>query len=238
MSFLHVAEHAAREAGNLIRGARTLEVHHKGRVDLVTQVDLECEQRIREILHAETPDIPVLAEEQGGAIGVDTRWLVDPLDGTTNFVHGFPFYAVSIALEIEGRLEASCIYDPVRQKCYTAERGGGAFCDGAPIRVSETPTLEQSLVLTGFAYDRRERADWYLGFVKRFLETAQGLRRAGAAAMDLVTLASGRGDGYWEFGLNSWDVAAGALLVQEAGGCVTDVELGPLNLDEPRVLAT
>lgn len=233
-----VAERAARAAGAIIRDRRADQVRHKGAVDLVTEVDLAAEEAIRAILEQDTPGVPVLAEEGGGARDARTRWIVDPLDGTTNFVHGFPSYAVSIALELDGVLSAGCVLDAVHGEAYVAALGLGATCEGRPLRVSRATTLDESLLATGFAYDRRQRADFYLRFVKAFLERAQGLRRAGSAAMDLCHVAAGRLDGYWEFGLSPWDVAAGALLVQEAGGRVTDVALGPLTLGAPRILAT
>ncbi|MFT4977179.1 MAG: myo-inositol-1(or 4)-monophosphatase [Myxococcota bacterium] len=240
-----IAAEAAHAAGRIIAeaigsgvGPPMLPAHKKGVVDLVTRVDLASEEVIREVLGRLSPGVPILGEEGGGARGVSTRWLVDPLDGTTNFVHGFPAYAVSIGLQVDGRLEAGCVYDPLRRQTYTAERGRGAFCDGERLRVSERGELGESLLLTGFAYDRRERAAFYLRFVKLFLERSRGLRRAGAAALDLAHVACGRADGFWEFGLSAWDVAAGALLVEEAGGRVTDMSLLPLDLDAPRLLAT
>jgi myo-inositol-1(or 4)-monophosphatase len=232
-----LAERAARAAGALVRERGQFTVRHKGRVDLVTEVDLAAEAIIREILEAGSPGIPILGEEGGGATEATTRWIVDPLDGTTNFVHDFPFYCVSIALQ-DGDLQVAAIYDVPRDVCYTAERGKGAQVEGSPIRVSETASLSQALVASGFAYDRRERADFYLRFLKVILEQAQGFRRAGAAALDLALLASGRLDGIYEFGLSTWDVAAGALLVEEAGGKVTDMRGLPLDLNAPQVLAT
>jgi myo-inositol-1(or 4)-monophosphatase len=232
---LPLAIEAAQAAGVLLRDRSGLRVRHKGAVDLVTQVDLACEQAIREVL--QRSGIEILAEEGGGSRGL-TRWIVDPLDGTTNFVHGFPSYCCSIALQAEGRLQVGVIYDPVHDRMFTAEAGSGAFCNGERLRVSDRDDLGQSLVASGFAYDRRERAADYLRFVKVFLEHAQGFRRAGAAAMDLAMVATGQLDGFWEFGLNAWDVAAGALLVQEAGGRVTDIEGGQLDIDSPRLLAS
>ncbi|MCP4808243.1 MAG: inositol monophosphatase [Proteobacteria bacterium] len=230
-----LAKEAALAAGELLHDPPRLDVRHKGAVDLVTQIDLACEDAIRAVLSRSGIDI--LGEEGGGSRGL-TRWIVDPLDGTTNFVHGFPSYCVSIALLVDGVLEVGVIYDPVHRRLFEATKGGGARCNGDAIRVSERDQLSQSLVASGFAYDRRERADDYLRFVKVFLERAQGFRRAGAAAMDLAMVATGQLDGFWEFGLNAWDVAAGALLVQEAGGSVTDMEGGALDLDRPRLLAT
>ena len=235
-----VAEAAARAGGAVVRAALDgpAQVRNKGAVDLVTEVDLASEAAILRLLQDRMPGVPVLAEEGGGASTGATRWVVDPLDGTTNFVHGFPSFGVSVALQHEGQVVAGCVYDPVRDQAYSAGRGLGATCEGRPLRVSATHSLDRALLLTGFAYDRRERADFYLRFVKAFLEQSQGLRRAGSAAIDLCHVAAGRADGFWEFGLNVWDVAAGVLLVEEAGGQVTDMLGGPLDLDKPRLLAT
>lgn len=232
---IELATEAARAACRILAERPALDVRHKGAVDLVTQVDLACEEAVRAVLEASGIDI--LGEEGGGSRG-QTRWIVDPLDGTTNFVHGYPSYCVSIALQDAGDLVVGVIGDPVHDRMFTATRGGGAFCNGERIRVSERDDLGQSLVASGFAYDRRERAEDYLRFVKAFLEQARGFRRAGAAAMDLAMVATGQLDGYWEFGLNAWDVAAGVLLVREAGGRVSDMHGGELDLDAPRILAT
>ena len=240
MRSVDVACAAARAAAEIIRDGRdsALDVRHKGAIDMVTQIDLAAEDAIRTVLSQHTPDVPILAEEGGGAWQAQTRWIVDPLDGTTNYVHGYPSYAVSIALQVDGVLEAGCVFDAVNGTPYTAIRGQGAFCAADRISVSDTSALEQSLLVTGFPYDRREHVDRYLRYVRRFLIVAQGLRRAGAAAMDFVALATGRVDGYWEFGLNPWDVAAGVLLVSEAGGQVSDMKGGDLSLEAPRLLAS
>lgn len=240
MDLVGVAEAAARRAGRIIEAASgsLLQVTHKGAIDMVTQVDLAAEDAIRAELAVHTPEIPVLAEEGGGAWDASTRWIVDPLDGTTNFIHGYPSYAVSIALQVDGRLEVGCIYDAVNGIAYTAVRGSGARGDGQRLKVSEAARLDHALLVTGFPYDRQTEIDRYLPFVRAFLMRSQGLRRAGAAAMDFVAVACGRVDGYWEFGLNPWDVAAGILLVQEAGGQVTDMEGGTLDLLRPRILAS
>ena len=240
MDEVQVAEAAARCAAEIIRDSKSggLQVQHKGVIDLVTQIDLAAEAAIREHLTRETPDIPILAEEGGGAWDAKTRWIVDPLDGTTNFVHGYPSYAVSIGLEVDGVLTAGCVFDAVHGLAYTASLGSGAWCGDERLHVSSTDSLDQSLLVTGFAYDRREAADRYLRYVRAFMIAGQGLRRAGAAAMDFVALARGQVDGYWEFNLNPWDIAAGVLLVQEAGGRVTDMEGGKLDLERPRLLAS
>ena len=234
-----IAELAARAAGRVVaEGARSaFQVRHKGAVDLVTEIDLRSEALIRAELERMMPGVPVLAEEGGGADGAALRWVVDPLDGTTNFVHGFPSYGVSIALEESGQVLAGCVFDPNFNVAYTAWRGGGAWCEGARLQVSPTDVLGEALLLTGFATDKRERADFYLRFVKHFLEQGQGIRRAGSAAIDLCHIAAGRADGYWEFGLSPWDVAAGALLVEEAGGIVSAMAGGPFRLDGREILA-
>jgi myo-inositol-1(or 4)-monophosphatase len=197
-------------------------ITHKGSVDLVTEIDLACEEAIRKVLQHHTPDIPILGEEQGGPVDAPTRWVVDPLDGTTNFVHGYPFYCTSIALEVDEQPIAAAIGEPIRNCTWWAQAGHGAFCDDRPIRVSTRRTLDTALIGTGFAYDRREQADAYLGPFKLAMQRAQGLRRGGAAALELAMLADGHLDAFWEFNLKRWDVAAGVLLIREAGGRVSD----------------
>jgi myo-inositol-1(or 4)-monophosphatase len=230
------AKQAALSAGKWIASQQPGVVAHKGPVDLVTQVDLGAEERIREILSES--GVPVFAEEGGGAEHASTRWIVDPLDGTTNFVHGFPSYGVSIALEVEGVLEVGVVYDIPRDRLFAASRGQGATCNGRKIQVSSVDRLSHSLVASGFAVDRREHADDYLRFLKVMLEQSQGFRRAGAAALDLCHVACGELDGFWEFNLSSWDVAAGCLILSEAGGRFTDIDGSPLQISAPRVLAT
>jgi myo-inositol-1(or 4)-monophosphatase len=237
----HVAEAAARAAGAVIRMAATTgpqRVSHKAAVDLVTEVDVAAEAAILAVLAERSPGVPVYAEEGGGAATATTRWIVDPLDGTTNFVHGLPIYAVSVGLQVDGQVVAGCIYDPVHDLAYTASQGRGARRNGAPIAVSSTSDLGHALLATGFPVDRRERADYYLTFVARALRAAQGVRRGGSAATDLTWVASGAIDGFFELGLHAWDIAAGMLLVTEAGGRVTDLTLADLDLNQPRLLAT
>ena len=235
---LSAAIAAAERAGAAIRNNSPSSVRHKGAIDLVTEIDLMAEELIRETLGNLTPSIPILAEEQGGPSTASTKWIVDPLDGTTNFVHGYPFYCVSIALEVDGVITVGVIYDPVRNLTYTAELGKGAYVGDTRISVSKVEELNLAIVASGFAYDRRERADFYLAYVKAFLKNAQGFRRCGSAAMDLVMVAKGELDGYWEFGLNSWDIAAGALIVGEAGGLVSETDGSPLNTHKPSILAS
>ena len=209
----------------------------KGAVDWVTDADTAAERAVREVLARHTPDVPVLGEEGGGARGGGTAWVVDPLDGTTNFVHGFPFYAVSVGLQVDGVPRVGAIVDVPRNRTFRGTIGGGASVDGAPLRVSEVPTLEEALCATGFPYDRRSKAAYYLKFLQVVLERSQCVRRAGAASLDLAHVACGSLDAYWEFNLAPWDVVAGIVLVREAGGVVTAIPGHPL-LDPACPIAT
>ncbi len=213
-------------------------VQYKGVVDPVTEIDLACESAVRRVLEQQTPDIPILGEEEGGALHATTRWVLDPLDGTVNFLHGFPSYAVSLALEVDGVAEVGVVIDPLRQREYTAQRGAGAWCGDFRLQVSDCRDLNAALVATGFAYDRRTKAQKYLSYVKAVMERVEGIRRAGAASMDLVMLACGQLDAYWEFSLSTWDVAAGILLVEEAGGKVSSHSGGPIERDRPSPLGS
>lgn len=218
-----VAVEAAAAAAAVLSTARPTGVRNKGAVDLVTEVDLACEAAIRAVLARHTPDVPVLGEEGGGATGASTRWVVDPLDGTTNFVHGFPFWCVSIGLEVDGVPTVGVVVDAVRRRTYRGTRGNGATVEGVALRTSDVRTLDAALFATGFPYDRRQKAAFYLKIVQRVLERGQGLRRAGAAALDLCLVAEGAIDAYWEFGLRPWDTLAGFVLVHEAGGRISPV---------------
>ncbi len=233
-SLLEAGAAAARKAGALLRG-RPATVRHKGAIDLVTEIDLASEACIREALHP--LGIPVQGEEEGG-VTEGTRWVVDPLDGTTNFVHGYPFYCVSIALVAGETPVVGVIYDPVRDHLYGGATGLGAHRNGERLEVAGCRTLDEALCVTGFPYDRRERAHVYLAYVERVIRQSQGLRRSGSAAMDLATLAAGQVDVFWEFGLKAWDTAAGQLLVVEAGGVVTRLSGGRHVPGAPSVLAT
>ncbi|MCK6529451.1 inositol monophosphatase [Myxococcota bacterium] len=236
---LEVASRAARRAGELIRGHRPGRVEAKGPIDLVTEVDRAAEAIVTEAISAAFPADAVLAEE-GGSSGVAGRrlWLVDPLDGTTNFVHGVERVAVSVALVDGGETVLGVVVDAFQDRLHAAVRGGGATTDGHALRVSATPDLSSSLVATGFPYDRRERSGFYLCFVEAFMRRTHGIRRFGSAALDLVDVAAGRFDAFWEFGLKPWDTAAGALLVEEAGGRVTDGDGGPWRPGDPLVVAS
>jgi myo-inositol-1(or 4)-monophosphatase len=235
---LNIGMRAARRAGDLIVRSLSrldsLKVDTKGRNDFVTDIDRKAEAEIIATIRRAHPDHAFLAEESGrGGGDSEYLWIIDPLDGTTNFLHGFPTFAVSIALQHRGRLQHAVVYDPMRQEFFTASRGDGAQLEGKKIRVSSQRTLEGSLIGTGFPY-RMEAAhvDDYLAMLKVVMAAAAGVRRPGAAALDLAYVAAGRIDGFWEFGLAPWDTAAGTLLIQEAGGRVgtptgSEYALGP-----------
>ena len=203
-------------------------VDKKGTIDLVTEVDLECERMCREVIAARFPEHDVLAEEMSSSpterATSTHRWVFDPLDGTTNYAHGLPIFCASLALEIEGRPEAAAIYDPTRRELFTAERGEGAYLNGTRLHVSRADHLIDSLLVTGFPYDVHKQADDLVGLFGAFLSTARAVRRLGSAALDLCYVAAGRFDGFWEQHLQPWDVAAGALVVGEAGGRITGMD--------------
>jgi myo-inositol-1(or 4)-monophosphatase len=227
-SILDTTIEIVRAAGAILRQGwgRAGRIDFKGEVDLVTEYDRRAEALIVAALLERFPTHHIYAEEQGDAGPGDSpfTWLIDPLDGTTNFAHGFPVFAVSVGLMHRGERLVGVVYDPTRDELYTAGLEMGARLNGAPIRVSEIAVLDRALLATGFAYDRRTAVDNNVGNLARFIRHCQGLRRAGAAALDLAYVACGRLDGYWEMGLNPWDVAAGTLIVQEAGGRVTDFD--------------
>jgi myo-inositol-1(or 4)-monophosphatase len=227
---LTIAVKAARRAGNVInRGARELDlltITSKGPKDFVSEVDREAERTIVETLLGSYPDHAILAEEgtaKGANADAENVWIIDPLDGTTNFLHGFPQYCVSIALAHRGQIAHGVIYDPVRNDLFTASRGRGAFLNDRRIRVSKRQHLRDCLVGTGFPFRDGSYLDTYMRMMKAMIEQTAGLRRPGAAALDLAYVAAGFYDGFWEVGLNAWDVAAGSLLIQEAGGLIGDL---------------
>ena len=227
---LTIAVKAARRAGNVInRGARELDlltITSKGPKDFVSEVDREAERTIVETLLGTYPDHAILAEEgtaKGANADAENVWIIDPLDGTTNFLHGFPQYCVSIALAHRGQIAHGVIYDPVRNDLFTASRGRGAFLNDHRIRVSKRQHLRDCLVGTGFPFRDGSYLDTYMRMMKAMIEQTAGLRRPGAAALDLAYVAAGFYDGFWEVGLNAWDVAAGSLLIQEAGGLIGDL---------------
>jgi myo-inositol-1(or 4)-monophosphatase len=223
---------------------RVLQVSNKGDIDLVTEADLASEKLIIERIKSHYPRHAILAEESGTTEGVnfvpgqtDWRWIIDPLDGTTNYAHGYPCFCVSIALEHAGAIEIGVIYDPTRDEMFVAERGQGATLNDRRIRVSEVDDLNAAMLCTGFPYNVRERPNFARDFVNFTME-AQAVRRDGSAAIDLAYLACGRFDGFWEDGLNAWDTAAGLLMIEEAGGRVTDFKGAPLSVYTPKVLAS
>jgi len=229
----------ARESGELIASylKRHVGFELKGEFDLVTEADKASERLIIERLSKVFPEHSVVAEEGGGAERPsDYRWYVDPLDGTTNFAHGFPFFNVTLALERSGELVAGVIFDPLRDEMFTAERGSGAYLNGERIRVSKTSRIEESLVSTGFP-SRKRHQNVNVHFFYQLSMLSHGARRPGAAALDLAYVACGRTDIFWEFALNPWDVAAGVLLIREAGGTCSGMHGEPLSLRGPDILA-
>jgi myo-inositol-1(or 4)-monophosphatase len=240
MRYLEAASEIAREAGALLvnhfEGRVAIEL--KGDFDLVTEADRASEKLVIERLRTYFPSHSIVAEEGGGFQGSsDYRWYVDPLDGTTNFAHNFPMFNVTLGLECAGEMVAGVIYDPLRQEMFTAERGGGAYLNHRRIRVSDVRRLEDSLACTGFPNHKR-RGNLNIHFYYQLAMASHGVRRTGSAALDLAYVACGRLDLFWEFGLHTWDMAAGTLLVREAGGKVSDMNGDPLNISSsPHLLA-
>ncbi|MFU8819935.1 MAG: inositol monophosphatase family protein [Gammaproteobacteria bacterium] len=225
---LNIGVRAARRAGDLIvrhiNQLDAIKVDAKGRNDFVSEVDRMAEADIIRTVQRSYPDHAFLAEESGASGDAEYVWIIDPLDGTTNFLHGFPVFCVSIAVMHRGRLEHGVIFDPLRNELFTTSRGAGASVDGRKMRVSDTRLMEKSLIGTGYPY--KQDAPWldaYMGMLKDAMRETSGVRRPGAAALDLAYVAAGRLDGFWEIGLNIWDVAAGVLMIQECGGIVTDL---------------
>ena len=225
---LNIAVKAARRAGSIINRAsqdiERLTITKKGPADFVTEVDRQVEQTIIDILHEAYPDHAFLGEE-GGAVGEsEFQWIIDPIDGTTNFLHGFPMYCTSIALAHKGIVTQAVIYDPVRNDLFTATRGSGAFLNDRRMRVSHETRLDDALIGSGFPYSSMEHQERYLRMLAEVMRKTAGIRRPGSAALDLAYVAAGRYDGFWEMGLKPWDMAAGTLLIQEAGGLVSDLD--------------
>jgi myo-inositol-1(or 4)-monophosphatase len=239
--FLDVAKDAALKAGEMLRENfdEAREISFKGEINLVTHFDSLSQKMIYEHLSSSFPEHDFLAEEDlCKEKGSEYRWLIDPLDGTTNFAHKFPVFCVSIALESKGEIMLGVVYDPLRKEMFWAEQGGGAFLNGEKIEVSLTDDLDKSLVATGFPYDIRKSEVNNINHFNNFAIRVQAIRRCGSAAMDLCYVACGRFDGFWELKLNSWDVAAGVLMVKEAGGQISDFQNGEYSVYGLETLAT
>ncbi len=239
---LSFAIQVATEAGKLLRDrlGGHVAVSHKGQIDLVTEADVESERLIRNAIATRYPRHAVLAEESGltGGTSSEYRWIVDPLDGTTNYAHRYPVFCVSIGFEYKGRIELGVVYDPIREELFAAERGAGATLNSRSIRVSVTKEVSQSLLSTGFPYDIKTSQHTNLNNWSNFALRAQALRRDGAAALDLCYVACGRFDGFWELALHPWDTAAGAVIVEEAGGRLSDFRGSEFCIYKPEVIAS
>ncbi len=240
---LNFAIETAREAGHLLleKFGRITTVTMKGDINLVTEADLASEALIIERIKSHYPKHAILAEEAGDAVVIEGetewKWIIDPLDGTTNYAHGYPCFAVTIALERHGEIVIGVTYDPTRNELFAAEKGRGATLNGKPIRVSATRSLSASLIVTGFPYDFKRKDD-FARHLTVFLMQSRGVRRDGSAAIDMAYVACGRFDGFWEEGLKPWDLAAGRLLIEEAGGWVTDYNGDPFSIYSPPVCAS
>jgi myo-inositol-1(or 4)-monophosphatase len=238
--YLATAIEAVVRAGDIqmSRLGTAMAVRKKGAIDIVTEVDVEVERMFRAMVAARFPDHDVQAEELGhDDRGASHRWVFDPLDGTTNYAHGLPIFCASLALEIDGEAVVGAVYDPNRKELFTAEKGIGAWLNGQPLRVADTSALIDALLVTGFPYDVHTRGD-VLGLFGAFVRATRAVRRLGSAALDLCWVAAGRMDGFWEQSLKPWDLRAGALIVEEAGGRVTGLHGGPLDPAAGDILAS
>ena len=240
---LNVAVDAAKEAGVFLREhvgrVRNVEVKKGEARNLVSEIDRGSEERIIRAIRSHYPSHAILAEESGGTTErAEYKWIIDPLDGTTNFLHGLPIFSVTIAIERKGEIVAGVVYDPNLDELFTAEKGSGAYLNGARLSVSRAPRLIDSLLITGFPYDIARNPDHAAEHFTEFLMAAGGIRRLGSAALDLSYIAAGRGDGFWEVNLNPWDMAAGVLFIREAGGIVTDFSGAPSSVYTKQVVAS
>lgn len=239
--YLQIAMAAAKEAGRIqmIHLGHSHPVEYKGEFNPVTEVDRLCEQAVVGMILNAFPEHDILTEETPfKEKGSSWKWIIDPIDGTTNYFHGFPCFCVSIALEVEGEVMLGVIYVPILNELFHAEKGKGAFLNGERIRVSRIDRLNKGLICTGFPYDVHEHADFYLRYFRQFITKSFAVRRPGSAAIDLSYLAAGRFDGFWEFKLQAWDVAAASLMITEAGGKITDFQGRPFNIYSKEILAS
>ncbi|MGH9948225.1 MAG: inositol monophosphatase family protein, partial [Pyrinomonadaceae bacterium] len=240
---LNFAIETAREAGQLLleKFGRITTVTKKGDINLVTEADLASEALIVEKIKSYYPRHSILAEESGDTVVIDDdstwKWIIDPLDGTTNYAHGYPCFCVTLALEHNGEIVIGVTFDPTRDELFAAEKGNGATLNGKPIRVSTTEKLGDALIVTGFPYDIKQR-DNFTRHLTEFLLTSRGVRRDGSAAIDMAYVACGRFDGFWEEGLNPWDLAAGKLLIEEAGGVVSNYDGSPFSIYQPPICSS
>lgn len=240
-SFVSVAAEAALKAGAIQREryGTDIQIDHKGEIDLVTEVDRECERQVIALLRERFPDHDIVSEETAlERRGAHHVWYVDPLDGTTNYAHAYPFFSCSVALTAGDEIVAGAVYDPIKQELFTGERGAGAFLNGRRLKVSSQETLLRSILITGFPYDLKTDVHDSVTLFGRFLREARAIRRDGSAALDLCYVAAGRVDGFWEARLNLWDVLAGVLMIEEAGGRVTRWDAAPLGLTADELLCT
>jgi len=237
----NIAVRAARQAGNIIMRSfqriDTLAIAEKQANDYVSEVDRAAEQAIIDTIRRSYPHHAILAEESGEHDGNEYQWIVDPLDGTTNYLHGFPQFSISIAMQHRGQLESAVVYDPLRDEMFTASRGNGALLNDRRLRVTDHKSLKGALIGTGIPFRDQRYLDEYLGMLKAMVKDTAGIRRPGSAALDFAYVAAGRIDGFWELGLSAWDFAAGALLVREAGGAVSDIRGGDRFLESGNVIA-
>jgi myo-inositol-1(or 4)-monophosphatase len=241
VEYLQTAIDLARAAGDVLNhyAAREKLVEFKGHANLVTIADKKSEELIVGGILSRYPGHSVLAEESGATQpGAAVKWVIDPLDGTTNFAHGYPFYCVSIGVEVGGEMQCGVVYDPVRDELFSAARGDGAYCNGEALKVSDVDQLSHALLITGFPYNFRERLDTVVSQFRAFLVASQAVRRGGSAALDLCYVAAGKLDGFWELYLQPWDTAAGRLILEEAGGRVSNFRGGPYSIYEKEILAS
>ena len=238
---LTIAVRAAREAGRVLTRSShrldTLTVTDKGKNEFVSEVDRNAEQAIIDVLREKFPNHAILAEESGSHAGNEYQWIIDPLDGTTNYLHGFPQYSISIGLKVKGRMEVGVVYDPSKEEMFTSCRGEGALLNDRKLRVTNRKNLSGALLGTGIPYRDFRFTDNYMGMLRDLINDTAGIRRPGSAALDFAYVAAGRLDGFWELGLAQWDFAAGALLVREAGGIVTDIGGGERFFETGNVIA-